>query len=74
MDELAQLNDFRSEVPVQEDLRAEAERLMAGMSAPAPSGLRRLALRAALAGGWRPWWGRRCSSSRARPSRHRPRR
>ncbi|MEU1389267.1 MULTISPECIES: CU044_5270 family protein [unclassified Nonomuraea] len=51
MDELAELNDFRSEVPVQEDLRAEAERLMAGMSAPARPGLRRLALRAAVAGG-----------------------
>ncbi|MEU7004523.1 CU044_5270 family protein [Nonomuraea sp. NPDC046570] len=51
MDELAQLNSFRSEVPAQEDLRAEAERLMAGISAPARSGFRRLALRAALAGG-----------------------
>ncbi|SDM06987.1 CU044_5270 family protein [Nonomuraea jiangxiensis] len=51
MDELAQLNNFRSEVPVQEDLRAEAERLMAGMSAPVRSDFRRLGLRAASAGG-----------------------
>ncbi|MFG6200531.1 CU044_5270 family protein [Nonomuraea sp. JJY05] len=51
MDELAQLNSFRSEVPAQEDLRAEAERLMAGMSAPVRPGFRRLGLRAALAGG-----------------------
>ncbi|MER7129606.1 CU044_5270 family protein [Streptosporangium saharense] len=51
MDELAQLNDFRSEVPAQEDLRAEAERLTAGMSAPARPDIRRLGLRAALAGG-----------------------
>ncbi|WP_246646968.1 CU044_5270 family protein [Nonomuraea ceibae] len=51
MDELAQLNSFRSEVPEQEDLRAEAERLMAGMSAPVRSGFRRLAVRATLAGG-----------------------
>ncbi|MFE0156547.1 CU044_5270 family protein [Nonomuraea sp. NPDC059007] len=51
MDELAQLDNFRSEVPAQEDLRAEAERLMAGMSAPVRLGFRRLGLRAALAGG-----------------------
>ncbi|GAA3692108.1 hypothetical protein GCM10022224_067230 [Nonomuraea antimicrobica] len=51
MDELAQLNNFRSEVPVQEDLRAESERLMAGMSAPVRLDVRRLGLRAALAGG-----------------------
>ncbi|SPL88653.1 unnamed protein product [[Actinomadura] parvosata subsp. kistnae] len=51
MDELAQLNSFRSEVPAQEDLRAEAERLMAGMAAPARPDIRRLGLRAALAGG-----------------------
>ncbi|MFI6396478.1 CU044_5270 family protein [Nonomuraea sp. NPDC050540] len=51
MDELAQLNNFRSEVPPQEDLRGEAERLMAGMSAPARPDFRRIGLRAALAGG-----------------------
>ncbi|MFI6922202.1 CU044_5270 family protein [Nonomuraea spiralis] len=56
MDELAQINDFRSEVPVQGDLRAEAERLMAAMSAPARTdarrpGFHRLGVRAALAGG-----------------------
>ncbi|MEV4172476.1 CU044_5270 family protein [Nonomuraea sp. NPDC049709] len=51
MDDLAQLNNFRSEVPVQEDLRAEAERLMAGMSAPAHPNFLRLGLRATWAGG-----------------------
>ncbi|MEV0148147.1 MULTISPECIES: CU044_5270 family protein [unclassified Nonomuraea] len=51
MDELAQLNDFRSEVPAQDDLRAEAERLVAGMSAPVRPDFRRIGLRAALAGG-----------------------
>ncbi|WP_245642152.1 CU044_5270 family protein [Nonomuraea candida] len=51
MDDLARLNDFRSEVPARLDLRAEEERLLAGMSAPARPDFRRLGLRAALAGG-----------------------
>jgi hypothetical protein len=52
MDELAQVNRLRSDVPTPTDLRAEERRLMAEISAPAQvRGFRRARFKAVLAGG-----------------------